>query len=1012
MTDWNEAELFTLYWTQYLGIAVEPKCLEGLWHKPRQSGKPGGAGRLPYVELATQGYLGWRKMGKRTGIAFRRESFTAEQLREILSAPDRHDWSFGSSAFRNWAHTALYFETRYGGFGWNWECDEWLASSFCRHLLFRMGLTVWRTARSVVTRHTYLQAVKCFGDDVTVAAALKGRTPSADDDERLLTGHCGPATYAEIKAWPQNISQALKTAYDSERKVRWSSSAVEALCSVAREEARSIRGGVTVFDPQTEAELVAFVAAEDFLRGASTGWAVERLNALRRTVPLTPWCTLLLQALAFWRRDFDTIRAVDAESPFCLGHKRSVASALVHAAAGEYEAAAKELASALGLVAYPQNDYWRFYDLPALLVLLVCKLKSPTQPAPGLRRLSRILEDISPGFETRSRYDAPAELRRNALWAVELINVADGDFSRNGDLVPPTMLPFAYLRALVSTYDAQRYPLDAKAAAEWTRQALQNGYPGLAADLAATVRLLPEDAPRAAAAKAAVEALGTDPAAAFVAPKVLREHWEGALEALAKALGAETPKKKRRQAAVTQEETPRGEFFWGLCIDTDSPSRVERVFPVLKLVRKSGGWGKPKPVNDRAFLEGKCDDLMSEEDLAIKSLLVGGGCVRTDRYGDRLPPALAVLRKLAERPNLLGCEDALTGYWDEIDEDEPLDPIRLAVETASLRISTTADGGAEVAVPVSGADLPEKRNYMMRQDRSDTALWHVLEITKDYRNVARAMAQQTQGRGVLRIPSAGLERLERLYSDVSGKAPVAWSRSAAGVRKDIPRETATPVPCVRVSFADNALSAALVVRLSDEPLWTSEPGRGLPERLFVRKDATKVMRVRDFAAEELAVAPARAAFAPFDASRADETHWYFSGIGDSLTALAALHEAAKAGAFALEWPEGETLRLSQLVSQSARYEDGETSDYWLGVSGEFKLDDGKVLSFVDLLRAFDTREGAYVRLTEGRYLKLSAALARRVEALKGAGIERGGKLLISPAAVPSLEKIARETEAD
>jgi len=1003
--NWNEAELFTLFWTQYLGEAIEPKCLEDLWHRRRASGEPGGAGHLPYVELVTQGFLGWKKMGKRTGIAFKRESVSVDELRTVLSAADDHDWRFSLKDFSRWAETALYFENHYGR---SWECDSRMSACFSRHVLYRYGLTAWRRAIARDYRRLNPES-EYVGADKAVARELKRKCPFPTSQRYY---HCGPSTYVEIDAWPDGLEPTLKAAYEDRRKDQWTYREVESLCTVAREESRSLRAGATVFDPQTEAELVAFVAAEDFLHGASTGWAVERLNALRRTTPLTPWCTLLLQALAFWRGDLDTIRDVDATSPFCVGHKRRVARALLNAAAGDFEASAKELASAMGIAAFPQNDYWRFYDLPALLVLLVCKLKSPTQPAPGLKKLSRILEETPVGYETLPRYDKPGELRANVRWAIELVNHSLAEANSRSQPSAPTLLPFAYLRTLLSTYDAGRYPLDTTAAADWTRQALHNGYPGMAADLAAMIRLLSDETADAKTARATVEALGTDPAAAFAAPKAVREHWENALDNLAKVLGADAPKGRRRQDASTTSESPRGKFSWGVSIDTETPGFVNRVFAVLEQPRKSGGYSSPKPVKDRAFLEGKIDDLLSPEDLEIKSLLVGGGCIRADRYSDRLPPSLAVLRKLAERPNLLCCKDALDGYWDEIDEDEPLSPLLLKTDKAALRISMTTDGGAEISVPIPWDRLPERRPYALQRDAREKSLWRILEISKEYRNVARAMARETQGSGVLRIPLAGLERLEQLYSDVSGKAPVAWARSGVDVRRDIPREPTTPVPCVRVSFADGALSAALVVRLLDEPLWTSEPGKGLPERLIVRKDATKVMRVRDFSAEETAVAPARAALAPFDESKADETHWYFSGLGDSLNALSALHAAAADGTFELEWPEGETLKLSQLVSQSARYEGGETADYWLGVSGEFKLDDGKVLSFVELLRAFDAREGAYVRLTEGRYLKLTAALARRVEALKGAGIERGGKLLISPAAIPSLEKIARETEAD
>lgn len=299
-----------------------------------------------------------------------------------------------------------------------------------------------------------------------------------------------------------------------------------------------------------------------------------------------------------------------------------------------------------------------------------------------------------------------------------------------------------------------------------------------------------------------------------------------------------------------------------------------------------------------------------------------------------------MLERLAKRDNLLICEDEIEGYWGQLNDDPALDPGHLTCEKAALNFTMTSDGGAEIEPTVVYDSLPERREYVAVRDFPDNSSWRIVTISKEYRTAAKALARQTRAHA-LKIPAAGLEKLESLFAQVADRAPVAWRQGAASVRKDVPRETAVPKPCVRVTFADDTLSVSLVVRLLEEPLWTAEPGKGVPERLVVAKDASKKLIVRDFAAETTAVAPAREVLKPFDEAAVDEAHWYFSGLTDSLAALGALHAAAAEEKFALEWPEGETLQLTQLVSHSARYEGGTTAEEWLSVSGSFDLDDGK-----------------------------------------------------------------------
>ena len=457
-------------------------------------------------------------------------------------------------------------------------------------------------------------------------------------------------------------------------------------------------------------------------------------------------------------------------------------------------------------------------------------------------------------------------------------------------------------------------------------------------------------------------------------------------------------------------------FAWGLELVTNrnygGQPFVGRVVPLLFKRQRDGGLSAPKLIAGKAFIEGRHDQLLSPEDGKAKMQLVSSRCIVSDLYGERNPATIDALREMSGMDHLFCWESDYFYGHGYFDRGAELTPLELTVEPAKLSFGYRTDGSVEISIPVSFADASTKFRYVLHRTGDNVGReWHVLEITPDYLMAVKALAQVSTDRKLV-VPPEGAQRVEAFCSSVSDTAPIVWTGAKQKKDDDAPRETTAAIPLVRLVFADGALGASVGVRLCEEPPWTSEPGKGAPERLVVRKDSSRVLLVRDFAAEEASVAAARAALAPFDASKTDDTHWHFSGLEESLDALAALHAASADGAFALEWPEGESLKLSELVSHATRVEGGETADYWLGMSGTFTLDDGKVLSFIDLLKSFDVREGAYVRLNEGRYLRLSAALARRLEALKGAGVAEGGRLMISPAAIPALEKVVRETEAD
>ena len=109
----------------------------------------------------------------------------------------------------------------------------------------------------------------------------------------------------------------------------------------------------------------------------------------------------------------------------------------------------------------------------------------------------------------------------------------------------------------------------------------------------------------------------------------------------------------------------------------------------------------------------------------------------------------------------------------------------------------------------------------------------------------------------------------------------------------------------------------------------------------------------------------------------------------------------------LEWRDGSPAPAVVNVAGS-RLTAGEGADHWFSVAGEIDFDDGEVVSFLDLLRRLPERGGRYVRLDEGRYLRLTDTLRKRLEAFAG-GVEKGDALRLAPAALLPLAQAFEES---
>jgi SNF2 family DNA or RNA helicase len=86
------------------------------------------------------------------------------------------------------------------------------------------------------------------------------------------------------------------------------------------------------------------------------------------------------------------------------------------------------------------------------------------------------------------------------------------------------------------------------------------------------------------------------------------------------------------------------------------------------------------------------------------------------------------------------------------------------------------------------------------------------------------------------------------------------------------------------------------------------------------------------------------------------------------------------------------------------------ADFWLQIGGEVALDDGRVLAFTELLSKVGDRVGAFVRLNDRQFLRLTQSLLRQMEVLARVGETSKQTLSVPPSAVALLDALSSGKE--
>ena len=332
---------------------------------------------------------------------------------------------------------------------------------------------------------------------------------------------------------------------------------------------------------------------------------------------------------------------------------------------------------------------------------------------------------------------------------------------------------------------------------------------------------------------------------------------------------------------------------------------------------------------------------------------------------------------------------ALSGHPAVFHRDHPGQRLELAAALPELVLSETPEGyrielshRAETPRAILESDSPSR--------------YRVIDISKPV--VALGA----------RIPPKGLsvprEARDRILGLLRRQAPFLALRAEIA-EADIPALEGRPLPVLQLAPFQEGLLVTSGVR----PFGPSGPffptGKG--GRLVTATIGGQTLHARrDLDAEKNLLSELVAALPVLAGIPPEHNTWLVDDPEDALDLLLELRETALPKE--IEWPQGETLRVtSPVATKKLRIAVRESRD-WFEIEGKVAVDEDLVLDLKEILSALPRAKGRYIPLSDGRFLALADELRQRLERLQSVSEDSGSGARISLPGTLAIEDLLSE----
>ena len=469
------------------------------------------------------------------------------------------------------------------------------------------------------------------------------------------------------------------------------------------------------------------------------------------------------------------------------------------------------------------------------------------------------------------------------------------------------------------------------------------------------------------------------------------EAWEYALRVIKNVAGAEG-------AAAAADERAQSRLIW--VVDFEAREVLPR-----EQKRGKRGWSKGRR-------------------LGVQELVEYAGRGRFGADDDR---AIGAARRFDGRPIALGQRYGsdirlefgrtlyhLDGHPRVYVDDAKRIPLELVRAKPQLYVEDVGDDVRLSFVPASA----HRAGY--HYEKETPTRYRVYEVSAEQARLARAIGRETV------IPHAQRAAVEERIDDLRAHVHVAAAMELEG--EELPEITGDTRPCAQLLPYGVAYKLELYSRpLPDEELYL-RIGQGQARSAAMRRvegelvqvgdEATRVSAIDDEVASEalggervLLIRDLEAEQRAAEAVIRDcptlrelghtDYEWTLDDDFAALRVLLELRALQQEERISVEHPKGEKLRLvGASSSDNLRIQIRKERD-WFEVSGSLTADEGKVVSFRQLLAHLRNGGGEFVELSEGEFLAITTELRARLEQMEGMLQERQGAAALPLLAAPA-----------
>ena len=434
--------------------------------------------------------------------------------------------------------------------------------------------------------------------------------------------------------------------------------------------------------------------------------------------------------------------------------------------------------------------------------------------------------------------------------------------------------------------------------------------------------------------------------------------WERAFERLSAFLAPSTT------VAVVDSAKPQKRLVFLIDRMTDGIEALEQAF-------RAGAWTPGRPVSMKRLGEQKLDYLSAADRRVLETMRRQVGWYGGPEY------------QFDERKSLL----ALIGHPHVFDAGDRRH-VELVAYPAELVVSESSAGYVfKLSHQAAGPEIFIEEETPTR--------WRLIEVTEKL-----LALQDALGKDGLTVPPHMRERVIPLLRTDNPVLPI---------RSELPDvESAAvegaPAPVLRLRRSQEALNINLVVRPigPDGPSYV--PGHG-GRSVLAMVNGARVRVNRDLAKETAAAKSLIAGCTTLQPWAVAEFEWQIDGLEASLAFLEELESLPSPPA--LEWPEGEALKVTPAVGFKRLSLKVASARDWFEISGRITLDESLVLDMQEVLARLDMACGRFVPLSEGRFLALTADLKRQLQLLDAISDDSGHSRRVHPHAAAAVEVAAR-----